>query len=312
MHPLSALKVQMPRPGGNSPIGQGARERCWPRVTGAGASRPSDVPCPRMIRTCALVAFLVVASVVPLTARSRTLTGLPQQKKILVTGKYMTVRYLLYLPRSYHSDGKRRWPLILFLHGSTEKGSNLQIVKRNGLPACLEQARSFSFVVISPQLSEDQERWDPAEMKALLDAVLPDLRVDRDRMYLTGWSLGANGVWRMATSYPDLFAAIAPVPGWGDLSGVKALKSLPVWAFHGAKDTNVLPEESITMVNALRKNGGDVHFTLYPDLDHDCWTVTYRNTKLYDWFLQHRRLKQRQHAQPQNVQPQSPLSRSAQ
>ena len=102
----------------------------------------------------------------------------------------------------------------------------------------------------------------------------------------------------MAASYPNLFAAIAPVAGWGDANDATALKGLPVWAFHGAKDTNVLPRESVSMVEALRKNGGDVHLTLYPDLDHDCWTATYRNTRLYEWFLQHRRVKQRQHVQP--------------
>ncbi len=251
-----------------------------------------------MIRTCALGLCLVMASAFPLAGHSRTLTGLPQQKKVMVTGRYMTVRYLLYLPRSYHSDGQKRWPLILFLHGSTEKGDNLQILKRNGLPAYLEQARSFPFIVISPQLPEDQERWDPVEMKALLDAALPDLRVDRDRMYLTGWSLGANGVWRMAAKYPDIFAAIAPVAGWGDASQAGLMKNLPVWAFHGARDTNVLPRESSSMVDALRKNGDKALLTLYPDLDHDCWMTTYQNGKLYEWFLQHRRLRSRQqHAQ---------------
>ncbi len=201
------------------------------------------------------------------------------------------IRYLLYLPGSYHSDGKKRWPLILFLHGSTEKGDDVEIVRRNGLPAYLEQVRSFPFIVISPQLPEDKERWNPAELKALLDALLPDIRVDRDRMYLTGWSLGGNGVWRMATSYPDLFAAIAPVAGWGDTDEAKVLKDVPVWAFHGAKDTNVLPSESSSMVEALRKAGGKVRFTLYPDLDHDCWTAVYESSKLFEWFLQHHRLK---------------------
>ncbi|MGA2614333.1 MAG: prolyl oligopeptidase family serine peptidase [Spirochaetia bacterium] len=244
-----------------------------------------------MVRTCVLGLCLVMACAFPVAVHSRTLTGLPRQKKVLVTGKLVTVRYLLYLPRSYHSDGKKRWPLILFLHGSTEKGNDLQMVRKDGLPAYLEQVRSFPFIVISPQLPEDQERWDPVAMKAFLDAALPDLRVDRDRMYLTGWSLGANGVWRMAMSYPDLFAAIAPVAGWGDESRAGLLKNLPVWAFHGAKDENVLPQESSSMVEALCKNGSKVLFTLYPDLDHDCWMATYQNAKLYAWFLQHRRLR---------------------
>jgi predicted peptidase len=244
-----------------------------------------------MKRISALGLCLIMACVIPVVATPRTLAELPRQKKVLVAGKPMTVRYLLYLPQRYARETRKRWPLILFLHGSTEKGDDLQIVKRAGLPAYLEQVRSFPFVVISPQLPQDQDRWDPVEMKALLDAVLPDLRVDRDRMYLTGWSLGGNGVWRMATRYPNLFAAIAPVAGWGDADDAKTLKNLPVWAFHGARDTNVLPSESFDMVKALRRQGGDARLTLYPDLDHDCWVTVYRSAKLYDWFLQHHRLR---------------------
>lgn len=244
-----------------------------------------------MTRACAFALCIALAATVPAGAHPRTMTGVPLQKKLQVTGRTVTVRYLLYLPAGYLSDSGRKWPFILFLHGSTEKGNDIGIVRRKGLPAYLEKARSFPFIVISPQLPLEKERWDPQEMKTLLDVVLPDLRVDRDRMYLTGLSLGGNGVWRMAESFPDLFAAIAPIAGWGDVGKAKVLKNLPVWAFHGARDTNVPPEESSDMVDALRKDGGEVRFTLYPDLDHDCWTATYQNTKLYDWFLKHHRAR---------------------
>ncbi|HUI70248.1 MAG TPA: prolyl oligopeptidase family serine peptidase [Spirochaetia bacterium] len=253
-----------------------------------------------MRKIWALGLCLVMICALPVAGRSRTLSGLPRQKKILVEGKSVTVRYLLYLPGSYSSNERKKWPLILFLHGSTEKGSDVQIVKRSGLPAYLEQLRGFPFIVISPQLDADQERWDPTEIKMLLDAVLPGLRVDRDRIYLTGWSLGANGVWRMAIKYPYLFAAIAPIAGWGDTNGAKALKNTPTWVFHGAKDTNVPPGESSSMVEALRKEGAKVRFTLYPDLDHECWMLTYQNDKLYDWFLQHRRIRAGQRPQGSN------------
>ena len=236
---------------------------------------------------------ILLACAVSVPVQARTLTGLPRQKRILVTGRPVTVRYLLYLPEGYRAEGKRKWPLILFLHGSTEKGDDVETVKRAGLPAHLEKTKSFPFVVISPQLPESQERWDPVEMKALLDAVLVDLRVDRDRMYLTGWSLGANGVWTMAARYPDLFAAIAPVAGWGDVDSARTLRNLPVWDFHGARDTNVLPDESVTMVTALRREGGTVRFTLYPDLDHDCWSTVYGTAELYEWFLRHSRPQKR-------------------
>jgi predicted peptidase len=260
-----------------------------------------------MIRILALGLCLIMTSVVPAAARSRTLTELPRQKRVVVSGKAVTVRYLLYLPQSYHGGGRKKWPLILFLHGSTEKGDDVEIVKRAGLPAYLERVRSFPFVVISPQLPEDHDRWDPVEVKALLDAVVPELRVDHDRMYLTGWSLGGNGVWRMAARYPALFAAIAPVAGWGNAEDTKALKNLPVWAFHGVKDTNVLPSGSTSMVKALRGAGGQARLTLYPDLDHDCWSAVYQNARLYAWFLQHHRLRAPRHTaashRPTNQRP---------
>lgn len=244
-----------------------------------------------MVRRYALGLFLIAAIVLPMPGHAKTLTGIAQQKKLLIAGKYITVHYLLYLPPGFQADARRKWPLILFLHGSTEKGDDLAVLKREGLPAYLEKAKSFPFVVISPQLPMERERWDPVELKALLDAALPDLRVDRERVYLTGWSLGANGVWRLATRYPEVFAAIAPVAGWGDAGMANALKNVPVWAFHGARDTNVLPRESSSMVDALRKRGGEVRFTLYPDLEHDCWIAAYKDVKLYEWFLQHRRTR---------------------
>ena len=127
-----------------------------------------------MTRACAFILSIALAATVPAVAHSRSMTGVPLQKKLQVTGRTVTVRYLLYLPSGYLSDSRRKWPFILFLHGSTEKGNDIGIVRRKGLPAYLEKARSFPFIVISPQLPLERERWDPLEMKALLDVVLPD------------------------------------------------------------------------------------------------------------------------------------------
>ena len=131
-------------------------------------------------------------------------------------------------------------------------------MRRNGLPAYLQQEPDFPFVVISPQLPPERDRWDPDELKELLLSIVGTLHVDRDRMYLTGWSLGATGTWETAMRFPRMFAAIAPVAGDVDCSQAGLLKGIPIWVFHGADDTNVPVFESINMVEALQEYGVDV------------------------------------------------------
>jgi predicted peptidase len=103
--------------------------------------------------------------------------------------------------------------------------------------------------------------------------------------------MGGYGTWSLATEYPERFAAIAPICGGGDPKKAHLLKDMPVWVFHGAKDTVVPPERSEEMVNALKEAGGNVQYTVYPEADHDSWTETYNNPKLYEWFLKHKRKK---------------------
>lgn len=132
---------------------------------------------------------------------------------------------------------------------------------------------------------------------ALLDQVTKKLAVDRQRIYLIGLSMGGYGTWSLGLTHPDKFAAIAPICGGGDILPIllpdpkkrAALKALPVWVFHGAKDELVTLSESERMVNALRKIGNNAELTVYSEAGHDSWTETYNNQKLYDWFLQHKR-----------------------
>jgi predicted peptidase len=203
-----------------------------------------------------------------------------------------TVRldYLMYLPDDYTEAGTQRYPLILFLHGSGERGTDLASVKKIGLPARLANWPDCPFIAIAPQCPRDSI-WvfELETLRALLDSVCGSLRVDGDRMYLTGLSLGATGVWYMATRYPRLFAAIAPISGRGiSRSLIENLKETPVWAFHGKADAVVDPAESERMVSALRETGADARLTIYPAAGHDAWTSTYADSELYDWFLSHR------------------------
>jgi predicted peptidase len=124
---------------------------------------------------------------------------------------------------------------------------------------------------------------------ALLDEVQSKYKVDPDRVYLTGLSMGGFGTWETATQYPERFAAIVPICGGGRPYTVARLKNLPTWVFHGEKDNVVPIKRSEEMVDALKKAGGDVKFTRYPEAGHDSWTETYNNPELYDWFLKHTR-----------------------
>lgn len=205
------------------------------------------------------------------------------QRQILNSNSY---NYLLFLPKSY--EVQFRLPTILFLHGAGERGSNLKDVKRNGIARIVEEQPDFPFIVVSPQCPPG-ERWSVNPLSTLLDDVIAQYHVDLDRVYLTGLSMGGYATWHLSAAQPDRFAAIAPICGGGNPEEAYRLKNLPVWAFHGARDRIVPLRESEKMVQALKKCGGNVKFTIYPEADHDSWTQTYNNPMLYDWFLQHQR-----------------------
>ncbi|MDG2185736.1 MAG: PHB depolymerase family esterase [Mariniblastus sp.] len=197
--------------------------------------------------------------------------------------------YLVHLPAGY-TDADKTWPMILFLHGAGSVGEDIDRLKRNGLPQLLESSAETAarqFIVISPQTSE--RRWSASSLDALLTYVLKKYKVDKQRVYLTGLSLGGYGTWSLATRYPDHFAAIVPICGGGSQSQMEQLKNMPVWVFHGAKDETVSINESERLVEALKAVDGNVKFTVYPEAGHDAWTETYNNPKLYQWLLQQKR-----------------------
>ena len=206
------------------------------------------------------------------------------EKEITVNVK---MNYLLYLPKGYEgtNDGKK-WPLILFLHGAGESGNDLEKVKLHGPPK-LVASKDYPFIIVSPQSSG--RGWNPETLNALLDDLIAKYRVDPDRVYLTGMSMGGYGTWSLATAHPERFAAIAPVCGGGDPKQAAKLKTMPIWVFHGAKDTTVPLIRSEEMVKALKETGADPKFTTYPEAGHDSWTETYANPELYEWFLAHKR-----------------------
>lgn len=205
--------------------------------------------------------------------------------------KTVDLSFLLYLPQDY-ARSEKDYPLILFLHGAGERGDDLNLVKIHGIPKMIEQGKDFPFIVISPQCPIDRWWVDPwllEALNALLDQTIAKYRVDESRVYLTGLSMGGFGAWALSMMYPEKFAAIAPICGGGMPWMAFRIKDIPIWAFHGAKDPVVPIQRSEEIVEALKKIGGNIKFTIYPEAGHDSWTETYNNPELYKWFLEHQK-----------------------
>ncbi|MGA2867197.1 MAG: prolyl oligopeptidase family serine peptidase [Verrucomicrobiota bacterium] len=212
----------------------------------------------------------------------------PQVAKHFKTTVTVTTEldYLLFLPQGYETSDKR-WPLMLFLHGAGESGSDLAKVKLHGPPKLVESKPDFPFIVVSPQ--SPRMGWNVEALNALLDDIIHQYRVDEDRVYLTGLSMGGYGTWSLAAAHPDKFAAIVPICGGGKTADAPKLARLPIWVFHGAKDPAVPVARSKEMVEAIKAAGGNPKFTIYPEAAHDSWTETYNNPELYQWLLEQKR-----------------------
>ncbi len=204
------------------------------------------------------------------------------------------LHFWLYLPPDYQKQPGKSWPLLLFLHGAGERGSQLQQVKRHGPPKLIDQGRSFPLVVVSPQCprGKDWRQLAPSLLK-LLDHLEKHYRIDPTRVYITGLSMGGYGTWHLVALAPERFAAAVPICGGGDPRKADRIKQVPIWAFHGARDRVVPLKRSQEMVQAVRQAGGEARLTVYPQAGHDSWTATYENEEVYRWLLQHRKKRPR-------------------
>ncbi len=199
------------------------------------------------------------------------------------------LKYHLFLPDDYGREPAKQWPLIVNLHGRGERGEDLSRVKIHGYNKIVAPRPGFPFIMVSP-LCPDSTNWNDhlTSLSGLMDELIAAYTVDTTRIYLTGLSMGGNGVWQLALEYPHRFAAAVPICGWSEPERAARLKDLPIWAFHGALDTVVPASRSEEMVAAVNRAGGQAKLTIYPDLHHDSWTPTYANDELFEWFLEHR------------------------
>jgi predicted peptidase len=197
-------------------------------------------------------------------------------------------KYILEFPKNRPTG--QLMPLIIFLHGSGERGDSVDLVRVHGPWNYVERHEDFPFMILAPQ-SKEGESWNPVTLDLLLDDVIANNPVDTNRIYLTGLSRGGFGVWDWVLYRPDRFAAIAPICGASNFHVLAAnkLKDTSAWVFHGALDDIIPIEFSANLVKELRSLGADVNFTVYPYAGHDSWTETYINPELYKWFLSHRK-----------------------
>lgn len=227
-----------------------------------------------------------------------TTTSILRAEQPLVAGQHPRApldqggySYQLFLPRGIAVGApgeKPRWPLMMFLHGSGERGSDIARVKIHGPPKVADADADFPFILVTPLLPGEED-WDIAKLERILDHLQRTLPVDSGRVYLSGLSRGGHATWRWAAAEPARFAAIAPVAGRGEPETACALKDVPVWAFHGDRDDVVPPEGSFAMARAIRACGGrKSRLTIYPDLGHNAWDPAYADPGLYLWLLSHR------------------------
>ena len=274
----------------------------------------------RMILARLTLLLLLTAAAVPRQAQAGPARPAPDPASIPFVDRTVTTgdgsfRYEVFVPR--HWDRHRQSPVILFLHGSGERGDDNRAQTRNGIRLLIAQDPAhFPCVVVCPQC-RPEKRWtqpDMAQMAlAALDQSVREFHGDPKRVYLTGLSLGGYATWAFAQQYPTRWAAVAPCCGGivfpgphtaspgRDAAGAAptdpyyaaALKvaNFPAWVFHGQADPTVPVSESRQMVALLLSQKADVRYTEYPGVGHNSWDYAYKETGLLPWFLSHKRAR---------------------
>lgn len=194
----------------------------------------------------------------------------------------------LFAPAS--EDTNKPAPLVLFLHGARDRGNDLNVLLKWGLPRFVNESSSLPYFFLAPQLPEGQT-WVERESDviALLDNLIASRSIDPSRVILSGFSLGTAGAWHIAASHPSRFAGLVAVSGRVpktlETSQLAALKEIPIQIFQGGKDEKLPIEDTQQIVDTLRGLGGTVDFTLLPEGDHFIADEVYGNPKLQQWLV---------------------------
>lgn len=202
--------------------------------------------------------------------------------------KFYEGEYLDYLYSSPDTD--KKLPLVFYIHGAGCRGSDITMLDSNSALLTIEKEVADKCVIAAPQCHCNTwfELFDV--LLEFIDMMRTEDNVDTDRVYICGASMGGYTTWQVAMSRPEWFAAIAPVCGGGMYWNAGRLKNVPVWAFHGARDMTVLPEESLHMVKAVVNNGGNARITIYPEAQHNSWDLAFSEKELWKWMFSQKRV----------------------
>jgi predicted peptidase len=234
------------------------------------------------MRARTLLAILLLA--VPLTVRAAQTARVFEQRST----RTLAARYLLHVPEG----AKKPLPVIVYLHGGSLRGEDVEKLRTLGVPGRAEQDPRFPFIVIAPLLPAGEIWTNDDTIIALLDHVLRTQPADRNRVYLTGHSMGGRGALYVAYKHPDRFAAVvamsavSPIAHWGT-----KLRGVPLWYFHGVKDAQAPVADADALMDAIKTAGGDVRYTRLDDRDHFILDM-YDRDDLYAWLLQHSKAAQ--------------------
>lgn len=220
--------------------------------------------------------------------------------------------YRLLKPDGYNKDGKESYPLVIFLHGSFGRGTDNTKQLRSGVDEFVKDAarKKYPCFLVAPQCPPDKLWFDvgpndtktnlplpksPTEPSAtvldLIEALRNEYPIDKNRIYLTGLSMGGYGTWDLISRRPELFAAAIPICGGGDLAQAEKLAKISIWAFHGDADLMVPVDRTRDMIAAIKKAGGEPKYTEYKGVGHDAWTRTYKDGKVLDWLFEQKKGK---------------------
>jgi predicted peptidase len=252
------------------------------------------------------IAMIAVMAVVTSSSFGADKPAAGKMIQVVPDDKQTLMPYWLYLPKEYDAN-KDKLPVVLFLHGLGERGDNLKRLAGYGPAKLIANGKHFPFIMIAPQCPNDGKFgdkksnprpkefwWMPGsvdKVKNIIDHEKKRLgRVDDDRVYVTGLSMGGFGAYNIVNRHPETFAAAVPICGhgnpWPDKSNIV---HIPFWAFHGDQDKTVSLKSQQETVDALKAAGASVKFTIYKGVGHNSWTKTYSNPEMYKWMLDQKR-----------------------
>ncbi len=215
-----------------------------------------------------------------------------QVEQVFKTSDSTEVGYLLYLPESFKPGTPL--PVMLFLHGRGESDGPLSVVAKWGPPLLITRGEKLPYILVSPQCPKADNWSSPTQqvrLTELLDSIVAKFGGNKDRIYLTGLSMGGSGSWRMAADHPEKFAAVVPICGRGQSTDADKLKSLPMWVFCGDQDGVFKANEE--MVQGIVKAGSKtIRFTSLENVGHNSWSAAYATPDLYQWLDRQSLVKQ--------------------